>query len=399
MASMLDSGRYSDLTITCRGRAFYVHRVFLCSASKFFSAACDGGFKEAQDSQIDLSDDDPKTLGRLLQYLYTTDYNDSDDNDVNDHDTAEEADEKGSAADASLTSLLVIAHIDDATSSVTSNVFGKENEDESVIPNASFIMNNAAVYALAEKYDIPALKNLAKEKFEARCRGFRWADANLVVALEMVYSSTPETDRGLRDIMARVCLQHIDESSGKVLDAPQLQELMIKEGALGVDVLVRAHAETRSLREHEMMLVETHEELRDERDNLMDTLDRERAEAARKEEETASIQEEAARIQEEAASIQEGAVRTQQEAARKHVKMAKTISSLRSQLAMATGGINIERKALHDLFWKKTVCGYCESILSLQTVRKISDGRVIREISVICRYCHELQMELFRRPS
>ncbi|KAL8955691.1 MAG: hypothetical protein Q9193_006549 [Seirophora villosa] len=320
--------------------------------------------------QIDLSDDDPENLGRLLRYLYTTDYNDSDDNDVSDHDTVEVTDEKVSAADASLTSLLTNAHTDDATSSLTSNASEKENEDEPVLPNASSIMNNAAVYALAEKYDIPALKNLAKGKFEARCRGFRWADVNLVAALEVVYSSTPATDRGLRDIMARVCLQHIDESCGTVLDAPQLQELMIKEGALGVDVLVRAHAEMRSLRKLEMLLLETQEELENERENTAKKMDRERVEAERKQAETT----------------------------RKQEKAAKTISNLRSQLARATDGINYEREALHDLFWKNIVCRDCGNMLNLQMVRQFSDGRIVRDISLRCGSCNRSQMDLYTRP-
>ena len=45
MASCLESGKYSDLTIICRGHEFHVHRAILCTASKFFQAACDGEFK------------------------------------------------------------------------------------------------------------------------------------------------------------------------------------------------------------------------------------------------------------------------------------------------------------------------------------------------------------------
>ncbi|KAI4111027.1 MAG: hypothetical protein LQ345_006887 [Seirophora villosa] len=362
MASLLDSGKYSDLTITCLGHAFHVHRVFLCSASKFFAAACDGGFKEAEDSQIDLSDDDPKALGRLLRYVYTTDYNDSDDYDIDVHDTAEETDNKGFAANASPTPLRTVAFTEDATSSVMSNASEKKNEDEPALPNATSIINNAAVYALAEKYGISTLKDSAKEKFETRCKGFLWGDASLATALEMVYGSTPATDRGLRDIMARVCLQHIDELSGKVLDAPQLQELMIEEGAIGVDVLVRAHAETRSLREHEMLLLETQEELENERENTAKKMDRERAEAAREQEE-----------------------------------MAKTISNLKSQLASTTGRVNDERKALHDSLWKDVLCKHCNNFLEVGVARIFSDGRV-SFIDLTCSLCNRTQIVLSNKP-
>lgn len=45
VASLLASGQYSDLTITCRTREFHVHRNILCPASRFFKAACDGEFQ------------------------------------------------------------------------------------------------------------------------------------------------------------------------------------------------------------------------------------------------------------------------------------------------------------------------------------------------------------------
>ena len=40
----LDSGKYSDLTLRCGEKEWHVHRVYLCGRSKFFAAACDGGF-------------------------------------------------------------------------------------------------------------------------------------------------------------------------------------------------------------------------------------------------------------------------------------------------------------------------------------------------------------------
>lgn len=43
--NLLDSGKYSDFKITCKGAEFKVHKAIVCSASDFFSALCDSGFK------------------------------------------------------------------------------------------------------------------------------------------------------------------------------------------------------------------------------------------------------------------------------------------------------------------------------------------------------------------
>jgi hypothetical protein len=45
LSTLLESGRYSDLTVTCGKRSWKVHKGVLCLQSDFFAKACDGGFK------------------------------------------------------------------------------------------------------------------------------------------------------------------------------------------------------------------------------------------------------------------------------------------------------------------------------------------------------------------
>jgi hypothetical protein len=102
--SFLKSGQYSDFTISCGNVKFQVHRIVICSESDMLTAACNGNFKvnfdgqkllppappaffqmltrfvfhawqEAADAQIDLSEENPSIISRVLLFLYTSEYN------------------------------------------------------------------------------------------------------------------------------------------------------------------------------------------------------------------------------------------------------------------------------------------------------------------------------------
>jgi len=45
MKLLLQSAKYSDLTLVCRGREFPVHRAIVCPHSPFLDAACSSGFQ------------------------------------------------------------------------------------------------------------------------------------------------------------------------------------------------------------------------------------------------------------------------------------------------------------------------------------------------------------------
>lgn len=66
--------RLSDMKITCQGHTFKVHRFIICKQSQFFETARTGPFKESTEQTVDLPDDDPETVERVISYLYMGDY-------------------------------------------------------------------------------------------------------------------------------------------------------------------------------------------------------------------------------------------------------------------------------------------------------------------------------------
>lgn len=75
-----------------------------------------------------------------------------------------------------------------------------DEEEEETQVDESHLFLHTKVYALAEKYDIPSLKALARQKFEMAV-ACNYDSPELPEAIEEIYCSTLDTDRGLRDII------------------------------------------------------------------------------------------------------------------------------------------------------------------------------------------------------
>lgn len=75
-----------------------------------------------------------------------------------------------------------------------------EQAEEAEGEHESHLVQHTRVYALAEKYDIPSLKQLAKSKFEM-AMACNYDSPEFADAIEEVYCSTIDSDRGLRDVV------------------------------------------------------------------------------------------------------------------------------------------------------------------------------------------------------
>lgn len=72
------------------------------------------------------------------------------------------------------------------------------------------LLVNAKVYALADKYQITALKDLAKDKFEAALSS-GWDIIGFPEVIGMVYTTTLASDRALRDCLAPFLVKHKED--------------------------------------------------------------------------------------------------------------------------------------------------------------------------------------------
>ncbi|KAI9812333.1 MAG: hypothetical protein M1827_004782 [Pycnora praestabilis] len=162
-----------------REREFKVHRSVVCSQSSFFSAACDGPFVEATSRKIDLEDDDPIMVEKMLSYLYKFNYG-----------------------------------LQRAT------------------PTESTLSSHAKIYALADKYDVQDLKGLAQTKFAAEVKD-GWNDEAFSIAIREVYGSTPESDMGLRSIVSQSAKKNIKA----LMDRGEFMALLVEVNAFTVELL------------------------------------------------------------------------------------------------------------------------------------------------------------------
>lgn len=59
------------------------------------------------------------------------------------------------------------------------------------------MITHVKMYAVGDKYDVPDLKELAQEEFSRACSSY-WNEDVLCDAAELVFTSSPEADEGLR---------------------------------------------------------------------------------------------------------------------------------------------------------------------------------------------------------
>ncbi|KAI4121145.1 MAG: hypothetical protein LQ338_006537 [Usnochroma carphineum] len=172
--SLLRSGRGADMTIICEGQTLRYHSAIVCPRSVFFATAIWGSFKEGQTKVVVIKEKSLPMVRCMMSYFYLLDYDD---------------------------------------------------EEEA---NLSEVEVNAQMYAMADEFGILGLKKVAIAKFRKRCHEYAalgWHPdteakprhfKTMLNCVETVYTTTVDTDRILREILAKAIVEDIKSSPGLV---------------------------------------------------------------------------------------------------------------------------------------------------------------------------------------
>ncbi|KAH8776073.1 hypothetical protein F5882DRAFT_253047, partial [Hyaloscypha sp. PMI_1271] len=184
-ANLLKPGRYSDLNIKRRGKVFKVHCNVVAFQSKPLAAAIDGDF-EVRNPSDDLEDHDPNIIETFIDFLYTQQYDDD-----------------GSKA---------------------------ANKSAPEVSNA--LHTNIALYIVSDKFDVTALKTLAKENYEKTVSA-SWNCILFTSSLRLLYAGTAKNGRLFKGVATNAAANHVEE----LVKNPESAELCQCDGEIGFAAL------------------------------------------------------------------------------------------------------------------------------------------------------------------
>jgi hypothetical protein len=145
---------------------------------------------------INLEEEDPEIFERVVKFMYTSDYNDS----------------PGSE-----------------TTTITRTASTKSGT------TSQALIVNTKVYVSADKWDIPALKKLAANKFEDALPK-EGKSSTFAMSLRLMFEETPESDRLLKDIALKFAGKHCKE----LISMTEFAAMCKKNGEIAVEVLTAA---------------------------------------------------------------------------------------------------------------------------------------------------------------
>jgi len=187
-----------------------------------------------------LEEDDPSAIERMISYLYTLDYDDGNpcimmESGSESGDGVTEEVEGGGASETE--SYRAESDTNEPTSSPSNEdnalTVGDDIPENLADPRiANSLLGNVHVYSIADKYDMPELKELAKKKFLDQVHNLP-STILYPEIIRLIYEPTPSSDRGLRDAAS----QTFGVEIRTFMDDPTFSDVLKEIGDFGYDLL------------------------------------------------------------------------------------------------------------------------------------------------------------------
>ncbi|KAI4932152.1 uncharacterized protein J4E92_004051 [Alternaria infectoria] len=256
--ALLSSGDYSDLIITCGSDVYNVHKAVVCPQSSFFERAVRFAVgKEAAEGKVDLPEDDLHVVKLLVQYFYECEYSPELNELIRTFESAKmpitnrqpgyhylfpHTCEPGCPPPHHS----VCQHhtcVGETCKEKCVNFICKQCIKTQLSEgDAAQLLLHAMMYEVADKYDIPGLSVLAKEKFARSCEAC-WDTEGFVTAAEHALTTTPDSDTGLRESLYQTVVGNIE-----LLNKPAIATLLSEHAAFAHGVLRRLAEEKAGLK-------------------------------------------------------------------------------------------------------------------------------------------------------
>ncbi|KAK4500020.1 hypothetical protein PRZ48_008206 [Zasmidium cellare] len=212
--------QFADFTIVNCGQEYKVHKVIVGSHSSYFYRLFKSSFLEATQNRIVLEEDPKLAVKCMIEYFYKFDY-------------------KVGLGDVSQHEALSYLW---ASGDIASEYIGKVLSSTAPGPldatPSSTLEVHAHVYTLADKYDIPHLKVLAKEKFREEtlyCISDKALVYGFLKVVPYVYENTAPGDMGLRSCLVDAWRAEADFVNYHLSDE-NLRDLFERFPELGADL-------------------------------------------------------------------------------------------------------------------------------------------------------------------
>lgn len=263
--SLLSSGLYSDIDITCGPDVYHAHRAIVCTRSEFFAGAGRFPGVESDAKSIDLPDEERETVKLLMQFFYEGDYlpiiSDSSltatpfqtskpsvftPQQVFPHTCPPSMFQRGCMM------VLCPHHTCGSHCQAASTGFSQTRTvcsnftcpscpalgppAQIVIPppggtQSADLLTHANMYAIADRLIVTGLKALALAKFQSACTHY-WDTPEFPAAVEYIFTSTPEEDSGLRNTVYVAISNHM-----QLMEDEKIKALMMELNGLAYGVL------------------------------------------------------------------------------------------------------------------------------------------------------------------